>query len=47
MTEYFVALLRRPNGKSDCIKNFNTFESLIKVFGYLFGIRFALKKYII
>ena len=47
MTAYFFALLRRPNGKSECIKTVNTFESLIKVFGYLFGIRFVLKNYVI
>ena len=40
---HFFALLRRPNGKSDRIKTFNTFDYLIKVFGYLFGIRFVLK----
>ena len=39
--------MRRPNGKSNCIKTFNTFESLVKIFGYLFGIRFVLKNYVI
>ena len=33
MTVYLFSLLRRPNGRSDCIKTFNIFESLIKVFG--------------
>ena len=33
--------------KSDCIKTFNTFKSLTKVFGYVFGIRFVLKNYVI
>ena len=37
----FFALLRRPNGKSDRNKTCNTFESLMKVYGYLFGIRFS------
>ena len=31
MTVYFFALMRRPNDKSDCIKTFNTFESLIEM----------------
>ena len=39
----FLCVIRRPNGKSDRIKAFNTFESLMKVFGYVFGIRFVLK----
>ena len=41
-TVHFFELLRRPNGKSDRIKPFNTFESLMKVFGNLFGIRFEI-----
>ena len=44
---HFFTLLRRPNGEFDWIKTFNTFESLIKVFGYLSGIRFILKNYVI
>ena len=47
MTVYFFALLRRPNDKSDYIKTFNTFESVIEVFGYFFGIRFVFKNYVI
>ena len=47
MTVFFFALLRRSNGKSDCIETFNTFESLIEVFGHLFMIRFVLKNYVI
>ena len=47
MTVYFFALLHRPNGKSNCIKTFSTFESVIKVFDYPFGIRFVLKNYAI
>ena len=47
MTVYFFTLLCRPNGKSDCIKTFNTVESLLKVFSQLFGIRFVLKNYVI
>ena len=45
-TVHFFALLRRPNGKSDRIKTFNTFntfESLMMVFGYVFWIRFVLE----
>ena len=40
---HFFALTRRPNGKSDRIKTFNTFESLMKVIDDVFGIRFVLK----
>ena len=47
MTLNFFPLLRRSNDKSDCIKTFTTSESLIRVFGYLFGIRFVLKNYVI
>ena len=38
-----TAELRRPNDKSNYIKTFNTFKYSVKVFGYLFGIRFVLK----
>ena len=40
---HFFVLLRRTNGKSDRMKTFSTFESLMKLFGYLFGIRFVLE----
>ena len=43
----YFALLRRPISKSDCIKTFNTFESLIKIFGYLFGRRLVRRNYVI
>ena len=35
------------SGKSYLLPSFITFESLIKVFGYLFGKRFVIKNYVI
>ena len=47
MPVYFFALMHISNGRSACIKTFNTFESLIEIFGYLFEIKFVLKNYVI